>query len=288
MDLSELRFQVWGSRGGRNTSGSRIGNLTSCYSVHAGEDLYVFDAGRGLLLLADAVVRDRAMPGVSRVHVMVTHGHMDHWEGLKDAAWMWTQGNGLTLDVIGPAEALDAIRHAHAPPSFVPLEVLALGTVARFGTVEVTADITHALPGATLRTVALHHYSGIAPARHYVQTLGYQLIVDGGPTITYLSDHEPTDETRATEDVCVASSDLAVIDANYGEIREHAFGHGSIEYAASLATRHPAVRVLAAHHGPLRSDDAIEAIYARQTAPNLAIAREGDSLVWDAAARCFR
>ncbi len=286
--MSEVCFQVWGSRGGRNTSRSRIGNLTSCYSLRAGEDLYVFDAGRGLLLLADAVVRDGAMPGVSRVHVMVTHGHMDHWEGLKDAAWMWTQGNGLALDLIGPAEALEAIRHAHAPPSFVPLDVLALGTVARFGTVELVADATHQLPGATLRTVALHHYSGIAPARRYVQTLGYQLALDDGPCVTYLSDHEPTEETRVTEDECVKSSHLALIDANYGEIREHAFGHGSIEYAGAFAARHPAVRVLAAHHGPLRTDDAIEAIYARQTAANLAIAREGDSLVWDAAARCFR
>ena len=127
--MSAVRFQVWGCRGGRNTHGSRIGNLTSCYSLRAGDDLYVFDAGRGLLVLADAVLgADPALRGVARVHLLITHGHMDHWEGLKDASWMWKRGNGLDLTLIGPAEALGAIAAAHAPPSFVPLELLALGT----------------------------------------------------------------------------------------------------------------------------------------------------------------
>jgi phosphoribosyl 1,2-cyclic phosphodiesterase len=285
--LSAIRFQIWGSRGGRNSNGSRIGNLTSCYSLRAGEDLFVFDAGRGLLVLADSVLRDDAMRGVSRVHVLVTHGHMDHWEGLKDAAWMWAPRNGLSLDVIGPAEALDAIRRAHEAPSFVPLEVLARGTLAQLDYVELAPGATHVLPGATLRAVALHHYSGVAPDRRYLETLGYQLALDGGPTVAYLSDHEPTDATRATEDDLVAASQLALIDANYGEICEHAFGHGSIEYTAALASRHPIVSVLAGHHGPMRTDEAIETAYRRHSVSNLAIAIEGASHVWDPATRRF-
>lgn len=287
MGLSEIEFRVWGSRGGRNTYGSRVGNLTSCYSLRAGDDLYVFDAGRGLLVLADAVFHDPALRGIQRVHVLVTHGHMDHWEGLKDAAWMWTRANGISLDLLGPAEALDAIRRAHEPPSFVPLEVLALGTLAHFAYVELAVDTTHALPGASVRTFSLHHYSGMAPNRRYLQTLGYQLAIEGGPTVAYLSDHEPTDATRATEDALVASSQLALIDANYGEVHEHAFGHGSIEYAAALARRHPGVSVLATHHGPLRTDDAIGETFSRHAAPNLAVAVEGSSLTWDPVARCF-
>lgn len=287
MGLSDIRFHVWGSRGGRNTHGSRIGNLTSCYSLRAGADLFVFDAGRGLVVLAEAVLRDDAMRGIQRIHVLVTHGHMDHWEGLKDAAWMWTPGNGLALDVIGPAEALDAIRRAHEPPSFVPLDVLARGTLARFGYVELAPGAMHALPGAALRAVALHHYSGMSPNRRYLETLGYQLALDGGPSVAYLSDHEPTDATRAIEDDLVGAAQLALIDANYGEICEHAFGHGSIEYAAALASRHPRAQVLAGHHGPLRTDEAIDATHRRHGAPNLAIAAEGASFTWDVSLRRF-
>jgi phosphoribosyl 1,2-cyclic phosphodiesterase len=280
--LSDTLFQVWGSRGGRNTHGSQIGNLTSCYSLRASEDLYVFDAGRGLLVLAEAVLADAAMRGITRVHVLVTHAHMDHWEGLKDAPWFWTAGNGLSLDAIGPAEALEVIRRAHEPPSFVPLEVLATGTLARFGYVELAPGVMHTLPGATLYSVPLHHYSGLAPTRRYLETFGYRLAVDGGPTIAYLSDHEPTHETLVAEDALVAGSQLALIDANYGEMREHAFGHGSVEYAAELARRHPSTRVLAAHHGPQRTDDAIETTHARYQVGNLGIAVEGAQLAWNA------
>lgn len=287
MGLSAIRFVIWGTRGGRNTHGSRVGNLTSCYSLRAGNDLYVLDAGRGLLVLADAVLRDNDLRGIQRVHVLVTHAHMDHWEGLKDAAWMWTRDNGISLDVLGPGEALDAIRRAHEPPSFVPLEVLGLGTLARFAYVELAADATHVLPGAVVRTFALHHYSGMWAERRYLRTLGYELSIDGGPTVAYLSDHEPTDATRATEDALVASSQIALVDANYGEVHEHAFGHGSVEYAAMLARRHPGVRVLATHHGPLRTDDEIDATFARHATPNLAVAVEGTSLTWDPAARGF-
>jgi phosphoribosyl 1,2-cyclic phosphodiesterase len=287
--VTEIRFGVWGCRGGRNTHGSQIGNLTSCYALRAGEDLFVFDAGRGLLVLADAVLDDARLRGVSRVHVLVTHAHMDHWEGLKDAAWMWRPSNGLSVSLVGPAEALDAIRRAHAPPSFVALDVLALSTLARFELVEIAAGATLTLPGAVLHAVALHHYSGVAPHEHHLDTLGYHLVLDEGPSIAYLSDHEPTAATSEMERTLLAASQLAILDANYGSIAEHAFGHGSVEHAAGLARAHPETWVLAAHHGPLRSDAAIAAAHRQYGtgAANLTIAAEGDAARWDPGTRRF-
>ena len=286
--MEGIEFQVWGCRGGRNAYRSRIGDLTSCYAVRAGADLYVLDAGRGLGALADAVIRGD-LGAVARVHVLVTHAHLDHWEGLKDAAWMWTPKNRLALTVLGPAEALAAIRRGLEPPSFVPLDVLARGTLGSLAYVEVAAGAELALPGAAVSAVALHHYSGMGADRRDLETLGYRVAVDGGPRIAYLCDHEPTPATRAAEDALCASADLALVDANYGELGEHAFGHGSLAYAGEVAARHPGTWILATHHGPGRTDDAIEAGLARHGAerPNLAIARDGLRARWDAAARRF-
>ena len=288
--VSQIVLQVWGCRGGRNACGSRIGNATSCYSLIVGADLFVFDAGRGLGALAGSLAADERLRGVERVHLFVTHAHMDHWEGLKDAEWMWRRDNGLDLTLLAPREALDTIRGGHRPPAFVALEVLALGTLARLAFGELAAGASVALPGATLRTVALHHYSGVDAQRRQLETLGYRLTVAGGPTVAYLSDHEPTDDTRAMEDAVAAGAQLVIVDANYSDVSQHAFGHGSIEAAAALARRHPATRVLAAHHGPLQSDQEIEDALRRHGAgvPNLAIAREGGSEVWDPAAGRFR
>ena len=281
--MTAIRFQIWGCRGGRNTFGSRIGNFTSCYSLRVGSDLFVFDAGRGLVSLAEAVYAS----GVSRVHVLITHAHMDHWEGLKDASWFWRRDNGLELTIVGPAEALGAIKRAHEPPSFVQLEVLGQGTLAKLSIVQIKANARMALPGATLRAVALHHYSGAAPQKIHLDTLGYQLVVDGGPTVTYLSDHEPTDATAAMEGWLFEASQLVVVDANYGAVSDHAFGHGSIEHAAVRAREHPSTLVLAGHHGPLRTDAAIQTAHYHAGCANLMMAIEGAALRWDASARRF-
>lgn len=287
--MDSIAFDVWGSRGGRSKDGSRIGTLTSCYSIMAGGDLFIFDGGRGLSPLAAAKFADQRFSGIGRAHVLITHAHLDHWEGLKDAEWMWRKGNGLALTVLGPNEALEAIHQGYQPPSYVPLEILALGTLGSLSFVELAANSHAAVAGATLQTVALHHYSGMAPNRRYLDAIGYRLELPGGPSVVYLNDHEPVASTRAQEDTVLAGSHLAIVDANFCNLADHAFGHGSIESAADVARRHPDTLVLASHHGPMVSDAQIEDAYRRHGAglTNLALAREGDCWLWDAGARQF-
>lgn len=290
-DVAELptRFQVWGARGSRNASDSRIGKATSCYSLVVGSDLFVFDAGSGILALSAALQTDDRLSRVQRVHLLISHAHWDHWEGLKDADWMWRKGNGLELTIMAPAEALAAIKQAFGPPSFVALDILAIGTLASLRTVELHSGSSLPLPGATVETMPLHHYSGIAPNQRFLETLGYRLSVDGGPTIAYVCDHEPTDKTSAMERAAVDAADLAIVDASYSDTTEHAFGHGSIESVAQLAREFPDTDVLAAHHGPLRSDAEIEEAAHRHGADleRFSLAREGDCLDWDGDARRF-
>ncbi len=282
-------FHIWGSRGSRNAVGSQIGNRTSCYSLAVGNDLFVFDAGSGLVPLSSALRTDERLGRVERIHLLVSHAHVDHWEGLKDAEWMWRKNSGLELTILGPAEALEAIGRVFEPPSFVPLEILAIGTLANLALVELEAGASVQLPGATLEPVALHHYSGIAPDRRYLDTLGFRLAVEGGPTVAYLCDHEPTGETSEMERRVVASADLAVVDASYSDVADHAFGHGSVESVAALARAFPQARILAAHHGPLRADAEIEAAAARHASglDRFALAREGATERWDSASRRF-
>jgi len=287
--MDSVVFDVWGSRGGRSYGGSRIGTLTSCYSIAAGGDLFVFDGGRGLARLAEALFADERFGGIKRVHVLITHAHLDHWEGLKDAEWMWRKGNGLDLTLLGPKEALESIRLGYQPPSYVPLEILKFGTLGSLSFVELAADSSVEVAGASLHTVALHHYSGIAPNRRYLDAIGYRLALPGGPAVVYLNDHEPIASTRVREDSVLSGSHLAIVDANFCNLAEHAFGHGSVESAADVARRFPDALVLASHHGPMSSDVQIEDAYRRHGVGlrNFAIAAEGDVWRWDAAAHQF-
>jgi ribonuclease BN (tRNA processing enzyme) len=289
-------LDVWGCRGSKSFAAgrSRIGNHTSCYSVQRGEDLFVFDAGRGLAVLAQATQSPatplgRRLSSARRVTLLVTHAHMDHWEGIKDADWLWARNSGVELRILGPAQALETIRRAYSHPSFVPLEMLARGTVAELAYRELAPRAKTELGDATLETVTLNHYAGTDEGPAYLDTFGYLLTLPGGATVGYLSDHEPIAETRAMEDDVARAARALIVDAHFADVREHAFGHGSQEHAACCARRHPETLVVAGHHGPAQSDERIEEAFVRhgRGAENLALAIEGRAFAWDAGARRF-
>lgn len=254
-----------------------------------GEHLYVFDAGSGLLPLSAALTNDARLQAVTHVHLLVSHAHWDHWEGIKDAEWMWRKNNGLTLSIMGPKEALDTMHRSCTPPAFVELEVLAMGTLDQLSFTELEAGMSLELGPATLGTIVLNHYSGLGSGRRDLHTLGYRLTVKDGPTIVYLCDHEPTSETGAMEDDAFSGADFAIVDASYSNAADHAFGHGSVESAAAMSRRYPDVRVLAAHHGPTRSDADIEDSAVRHGLglKRFGLATEGLCEDWDASSGSF-
>lgn len=280
-----VRFDVWGCRGSRNLvpEQSRIGNRTSCYSLRVGADVVVFDAGRGLAALSHALRSDAAYRGVRHVHVLISHAHSDHWEGLRDADWFWHAGSGVAVRVVANEEALGAIRAGYRHPSYVALELLASTTRTELAFETLATGGGKTGPGWTLRTAALNHYSGNGSARRRLDTMGFQVAVDGGPTVAYLSDHEPTPRTRRTEALLTGEAQLALFDSHFGDRRQQMHGHGSQEHAASVARRQPGLLVLAGHHGPALTDRQILAARRRHAhgLRNYALAIEGVGYEWD-------
>lgn len=281
-----VEFDVWGCRGSRNIipTRSRVGNNTACYSVLRGSDLIVFDAGRGLLVLGHTMNVQARFAGVRRIHVLVTHAHVDHWEGLKDAEWFWRRDNGLEVSVWGTEEAIATIHQGFSHPSYIPLEVLAEGTVSSLRFQSLAAGDERDLGGWTLRTFPLNHYSGGGSlGRNYLSTIGYRLTSEAGASIAYLSDHEPTEATREVEERAVGGAHLAFFDAHFADYAEQRFGHGSQEHAANVARAHSKTLVLCGHHGPMYSDRELRANFRRhgRGVTNLALAVEGHRYGWN-------
>jgi phosphoribosyl 1,2-cyclic phosphodiesterase len=287
-----FQFDVWGCRGSRNfvPSRSKIGNLTACYSLLTGEDLFVLDAGRGLAALGHALRTEARFKKVARVHVLVSHAHMDHWEGLKDADWFWFRGNGLQVTIWATDQGLEAIRSGHAHPSYVPLELLAEGTLSGLAYCSLKSGEARNLHNVEVKTSALNHYSGQGFSRRPLDTVGFRLEVNGGPTLCYLSDHEPGVETLQTELSMLSGAHLAVYDSHFPDIKRQAHGHGSQEHTAEMARRHPQTLMLAGHHGPMFSDEDIRATHKRhgKGLSNFQLAVEGTTYAWDARKTTFR
>jgi phosphoribosyl 1,2-cyclic phosphodiesterase len=288
----KIQFDVWGCRGSRNfvPNRSRIGNRTACYSLLLGQDLFVLDAGRGLAALAQSLRTQKRFANVARAHVLISHAHMDHWEGLKDADWFWYRGNGLRVTIWATQQGLDSIRAGHDHPSYVPLELLAEGTLSRLDFSAFSADTTHTIESVSVKTFALNHYSGQGFSRRPLDTVGFRLEVKGGPIVCYLSDHEPSEQTRATELAMLGGSHLAVYDSHFPDIKRQAHGHGSQEHSADMARRHPRTLVLAGHHCPMFSDKDILATHRTwgRGLPNFQIAIEGATYTWDGRRSVFR
>ena len=278
-------FEIWGARGSRSLSPPRsaIANYTSCYSVRSGADLFVLDGGRGLGALSRSVSDEARFRAVERVHLLLSHSHMDHWEGLKDADWFWTNGNGLKLRVFGAREAIETVRRGYDHPAYVPLEILAGRTLRGLDFTELDVDETRRIHGWTIQTFALNHYSGGGESKNRLDTLGYRLRSPQGFVIAYLCDHEPSPATERDEERMLEGAHLAVVDAHFADRAEHAYGHGSQEHAASLARRHPGTLVLAAHHGPTHHDREIRGAHRRhgKGLSNYAIAEEGTRFAWN-------
>lgn len=289
---SAFQFDVWGCRGSRNfvPSRSKIGNLTACYSLLAGEDLFVLDAGRGLAALGHAIRTESRFKKIARVHVLVSHAHMDHWEGLKDADWFWFRGNGLQVTIWATDQGLEAIRSGHAHPSYVPLELLAEGTLSGLAYCTLKSGEARNIYNVEVKTSALNHYSGQGFSRRPLDTVGFRLEVNGGPTLCYLSDHEPGPDTLQTELSMMAGAHLAVYDSHFPDIKRQAHGHGSQEHTAEMARRHPEAILLAGHHGPMFSDEDIRATHKRhgKGLANFHLATEGTTYTWDARKTVFR
>jgi ribonuclease BN (tRNA processing enzyme) len=277
-------FEVWGCRGSRSflPSRSSIGNNTSCYSLLHGSDLVVLDAGRGLSSLGWAMVKRVALRKVERVHVLVSHAHLDHWEGLKDVEWFWRKVS-LDVHILGSAQAVRAIQTAYGHPLYVNLELLAAGRLRSVQYQTLEAGDTRAIDGWGIETAPLHHYSGDDHDRQWLDTLGFRVTAPDGATLAYVCDHEPHPGTREVEERLLRGSHLAVYDAHFADIQQHAHGHGSQEHAAGMAREHPNLTMLAAHHGPTLSDREIRAAFRRHRrgAPNFRLAVEGAAWRFD-------
>ena len=275
-----MQIRIWGCRGSLPAPGpqtARYGGNTSCVEV-ALEDgtALVLDAGSGIRSLGTDLVQR----GSRRVHLLLTHLHLDHLEGLRFFAPLFDER--ARIDIWGPPSPLlslqERIVRSFSPPLF-PIDVR-----------RVPADVAfHDVPRRPW-TIANAAVSADLVA-HPGPTLGFRIEL-GTSSVAYLPDHEPAlggPIARASPDWISGSSlaedaDLLVHDAQYSEV-EYAerigWGHSSVADAVAFARASGARRLLLFHHDPSHSDETLEQMQsdARTASPDddepPTLAREG-------------
>jgi phosphoribosyl 1,2-cyclic phosphodiesterase len=271
---------VWGCRGSVPAPGPetvRYGGNTSCVEVAFDDGtVFVLDAGTGIRPLGDALLAR----GTRRLHLFLTHLHLDHLEGLRFFAPLWD--SRVTVDIWGPPSPLlslrDRIARSFSPPLF-PVELY-----------EVPARVTfHDVPREpwTVEGASLSADLVVHPG----PTVGFRIETDG-TSFAYLPDHEPAlagpIDGRPREWISGASIaddvDLLFHDAQYFEeeyVERIGWGHSSVADAVAFTHAVGARRLLLFHHEPSHSDGSLERLEERarslagSNGARPALAREG-------------
>ncbi len=258
--------------------------------------LLIFDCGTGARKLGLSL----AKKGAIRAHLLLSHTHGDHIQGLPFFLPAFTPGSQLTI--YGPAGVDRSLAQAVGGSMDYAYFPVALSSLpARFDFVEID-ETEFTIGSLRLRTQFLNHTS---------PCIGYRVSV-GAATFVYSTDHEahatppwladrplglfdPVYLAHAGDQRHVAflrGADVLVHDTQYSARdlpAKTGWGHSTVEYAVDVALAGRVRTLVLFHHDPNRDDSGIDELIAEAEARvaasglNLRVlaAAEGEELVID-------
>ena len=276
-----MKVTFWGTRGSLASPGTdtaRYGGNTSCVAVEGPEkSLLILDAGTGIRNLGQSLPLN-----INKVHILLTHLHMDHIQGLPFFTPLRRQG--VEIHVWGPASTtlgLEARLQKYLSPPLFPVSVRELAAEIHF----------HELPAHLIEIDEFVIKAQLII--HPNPTIGYR-IQCSGTSVTYLPDHEPAlggrtfpyDKSWTSGYTLAEGTDLLIHDTQYTEAEYKArigFGHSSIEHAFQFAKLSEVKHFVPFHHDPTHNDDQLDRIFEatlRNLQPSYSVtpSREGMAL----------
>lgn len=235
----------------------RFGGNTPCVEIRTDDGgLLILDAGTGIKRLGAELERDGPL------HILLTHLHLDHVEGLRFFAPFWRADT--ELHIWGPPSPLhtleERIARAFSPPLF-PIE---LG--------DTPANVVfHDVPHETWEIEGVRiDAQGVS---HPGPTLGYRLSQNGS-ALAYIPDHEPVLGVELADlepdwisgHALAAGVDVLFHDCQFSETEyptRVGWGHSSVAHAVGFAQRSEARRLVLFHHDPDRTDDGVDGLVER-------------------------
>ena len=269
-----MRLTFLGVRGSTCAPGPdfvRYGGHTSCIAVTprgGDKPILLLDAGTGIRS-APAMLHGDAFQG----SILVSHLHWDHVQGLP----FFPAGDraDAVVRMYVPAQdgrsGRDLLAQLMSPPGF-PIEPEGLLGDWTFETLEPGPTTVE---GFGVTAVEVEHKGG--------RTYGY-VIEDDGYRVAYVPDHAPA--VGVSDELLEALNDVDVLihDAQFLEWerpRARDYGHATVDDAVHLGERVGARTVVLFHHGPHRTDDALDTM-ADVVPTDLEVVTAREGLVLDA------
>lgn len=263
MAKKPFKVRFWGARGTMASSTpdtEYYGGNTACVEIRCGEHVLIFDAGSGLRMLGDKLVREaRRLRNKGQrpepLNLFFTHCHYDHISGLPFFAPFFDPGLHVQA-WSGHLQIENKTQHMfreYMKPPFFPVgpEIFAAGlTYKDFE----PGDTLKPCPEVTVETIELPHHDSC---------VGYRVNFDDR-SVCYMTDtsHIPGEPDENILRIC-EGTDLMIYDGTYTDAEFPQFwnfGHSTWEEGMRLATAAGAKRYCIFHHRPSRSDKAMAKI----------------------------
>jgi phosphoribosyl 1,2-cyclic phosphodiesterase len=254
----------------------RYGGNTSCVEVRCGDQLLILDAGSGLRLLGEELLREAGSRPIEAT-LLLSHTHWDHIQGLPFFAPGYSERNRVRiLSAHGRGARMQRALANQMSPMHFPVGLEQMRGLAPVAELDRGATTLHNL---VLRTLELNHPGGCS---------GFRIEADG-KSLGYLPDHEPYRTVAgggspaaglAPQELLefVHGLDLLILDTQYtAEEYTHRFGwgHGCLPDSVQLAIEAGVRRLVLFHHDPAHDDERIDTMV--ETAR--ALARRSNLLV---------
>ena len=279
-ETPQFRVRFWGVRGSYPTPGAhtvRYGGNTTCVEVEVGGQTLILDAGSGIILLGDELLR-RAQGAELHVELFLTHGHGDHLVGLPFFAPLYEPTTRITF--WGPRLAgydiQDLVTPLMSPPYF-PVDMRRLPSQRRFHTLVGTEQIrwqagTHEAmieDGASAQSEEVRLRVHLTSS-HPQNGAALYRIEYAGHCLVFATDVEWRAGCDQKTLAFIKGADVLIHDAQYTleEYRtsKRGFGHSTFASAIEVAQTAHVGKLVLFHHDPTYSDAQLDEIQTQARA----------------------
>ncbi len=266
MKVVKMKIKYWGVRGSIPTPSTggketgKYGGNTSCLEVVAEGERYILDAGSGLRMLGQELMKDGYAPGGNgKATILLGHFHWDHIDGFPFFVPAYIAGN--SFDIYGPKNGVpentksvteEVFRKQQSEYVF-PITIDRMGAEFNFRDLEDGEKLDRK---AKVSCIELNHPGGV---------LSYR-IEENGRSFVYASDYEHSDGTDEKLVEWARNADVLVYDGQYTPEEYETYkgrGHSTYERGIDIASAANVATLVLTHHDPTHDDKTLDAILQR-------------------------
>ena len=275
-----MQITFWGVRGSYPVPGAstvRYGGQTSCVETRtASGDTLIVDAGTGMRALGNKLSRESPQP--QHHHVLLSHVHWDHIQGLPFFSPVYVPGTKISVyALLTAADELHQVIGGITRHEFFPMPLEAVPAVFEFHQVEPGVEFD--INGFHVAPIALNHPFGAVGYRIDGDGSSWAYVADTAPFTDvlhkqhFLSGPEPlTDDDKlalaAMREALVrrlVGVDTVVYDTHFLP-DEYAkfphYGHSTPDQAIEICLEAQVRTLVLYHHAPTHGDDQMDRIAA--------------------------